>query len=109
MIRRAVPKMKDRVLQDASGYFEAFNASKDPMAWGDLNRDFHWTRYSASELPCYLGIIDNAMNRIERYLRAQLVMSGENVRASALTRDHILGAKASLRLHMTKSGQASAS
>ncbi len=123
IIGRAVPKMTDRILQDARGYFEDFRNSKDPMAWGDLNRNFHWTLYSASELPFYLGVIDNAMNRIERYLRTQLVMSGENERANAehlaileacetgdaqraseLTRAHILGAKASLRLHMPQSG-----
>lgn len=119
VIRRAVPLMSKDLLQEARSYCQAFASSPDPMAWGDLNRKFHWALYSASALPYHLSVVDNAMDRIDRYLRAQLVMSdgmeranrehlsileacetGDAARAAELTRRHILGAKASLAEQM---------
>lgn len=119
LVRRAVPNLTDEILQQARLHFEQFNASDNPLEWGDLNRRFHWSLYSASQLPYHLWVVDNAMNRIDRYLRAQLVMSGGKDRANeehraileacgkgdadlaaTLTADHIAGAKASLRLHL---------
>lgn len=119
VIRQAVPKMSKPVLQQARTYFEDFSASPNPMEWGDLNRKFHWTLYSACELPYHLGVIDNAMNRIDRYLRMQLVMSdgmeranrehlgilqaceaGDADKAAQRTTDHIRGAIASLSVHL---------
>ncbi|MDN3721393.1 FCD domain-containing protein [Roseibium salinum] len=89
-----------------------FSASPDPMTWGDLNRDFHETLYSSSTLKFFMEIADNAIDRVERQIRAQLVMSngmeragrehfaileacekGDADLAARLTRDHILGAK----------------
>ena len=37
------------------------------MSWGDLNRAFHSELYNASKLKFHLEVIDNAMNRIDRY------------------------------------------
>ncbi|MGH1416183.1 MAG: GntR family transcriptional regulator [Pelagimonas sp.] len=120
VIRRSVPLMSKSVLQEARGYCDAFAASPDPMAWGELNRKFHWALYAACALPYHLSVIDNAMDRIDRYSRAQLVMSdgmeranrehlgiltacesGDADRAAELTRAHILGAKESLTEHMS--------
>ncbi|WP_373049963.1 GntR family transcriptional regulator [Thalassovita aquimarina] len=119
IIRRAVPKMSEELLRRARGYCEAFSASSDPMTWGDLNREFHSALYNASDLPYHLEAVDNAMDRVDRYLRAQLVLSdgmeranrehmaileacekGNAEEASALTRMHILGAKKSLLEHL---------
>ncbi len=120
VITRAVPLMSKTQLQEARAFCEAFAAAPDPMDWGDLNRKFHWALYSACALPYHLSVVDNAMDRIDRYLRAQLVMSdgmaranrehlailtacetGDAMRAADLTRAHILGAKASLAKHMS--------
>lgn len=118
IIRDAVPKMSPAQLKKARRCCEAFSASKNPMEWGDLNRDLHETLYSASNLKYFVEVAANAMDRVERYIRAQLVMSdgmerageehfgileaceaGEAERASRLTREHILGAKDSLLAH----------
>ena len=118
VIRRAVPKMSKDLLAEARAYCEDFAASPNPMDWGDLNRKFHGALYSACALPYHISVVDNAMDRIDRYLRAQLVMSdgmeraniehlsileacemGNADRAAALTLDHIEGAKASLAAH----------
>lgn len=119
VIRRAVPQMSPTLLAEARAYCEEFAASPNPMDWGDLNRKFHGALYSACALPYHISVVDNAMDRIDRYLRAQLVLSdgmeraniehlaileacekGDADRAAALTLAHIEGAKASLAEHM---------
>ncbi len=115
VIRNAVPRMAPEVLVLAREKCSEFSASTDPMAWGNLNRDFHETLYSASTLNYFLEIVGNAIDRVERQIRAQLVMSngmeragrehfdilaacekGEADKAAELTRAHIEGAKQSL-------------
>jgi DNA-binding GntR family transcriptional regulator len=119
VIRRAVPQMSPTLLAEARAYCEEFATSPNPMDWGDLNRKFHGALYSACALPYHISVVDNAMDRIDRYLRAQLVLSdgmeraniehlaileacekGDAERAAALTLAHIEGAKASLAEHM---------
>ncbi len=120
VIRHAVPKMTPDILAQARSYCEAFHMEADPMKWGDLNRQFHATLYNASGLTYHLEAIDGALNRIDRYLRAQLVLSegmsraneehmqiqsacerGDADEAAALTERHILGARESLILHLS--------
>lgn len=115
VIRRAVPQMSPETLEKARSSWAAFSQSSDPMSWGDLNRDFHSTLYQASGLQYHLDVIDNAMDRIDRYLRAQLVLSNGMERANEehmeiweacmngnadlaaeRTRRHITGARESL-------------
>lgn len=115
VMRRAVPKMSRELLQQARGYCEAFSQSTEPLNWGDLNRDFHSTLYGVSGLAYHLEVVDNAMDRVDRYLRAQLVLSngmdraniehfgimeacekGDADLAAKRTFDHIEGAKTSL-------------
>lgn len=119
IIRSAVPRMSKELLAEARQKCTAFSSATDPMAYGDLNRDFHETLYSASDLKFFQEIADNAIDRVERQIRAQLVMSngmeragrehlaildacekGDADLASRLTRDHIQGAKASLLKHL---------
>ena len=115
VIRRAVPRMSSQVLEAAAQCCEAFGRGDDPMLWGDLNRRFHTTLYAASDLPYHLEVLNKAMDRIDPYLRAQLLLSdgmqranrehrmivdacrsGQADMAADLTRQHILGAKESL-------------
>lgn len=119
IIKNAVPLMTQELLSTAREKCAAFSASKDPMEWGDLNRDFHETLYSASDLTFFKEIARNAIDRVERQIRAQLVMSngmeragqehfaiidaceaGDAKRAAELTRLHIEGAKESLLKHL---------
>ena len=75
VIRAAVPKMTEDILNSARGFLEQFAAAQDPMDYGDLNRRFHSALYGASGLPYHISVIENSMDRIDRYLRAQLVMT----------------------------------
>ncbi|WP_432448418.1 GntR family transcriptional regulator [Aliiroseovarius marinus] len=121
LIGVAVPKMTPEVLATSRTYCDAFAKSPDPMEWGDLNRRFHATLYEASGLTYHIEAIDNALNRIDRYLRAQLVLSdgmmrannehsqiqdacerGDAEAAADLTRAHILGARDSLLSNLAR-------
>ncbi|MHA6265443.1 GntR family transcriptional regulator [uncultured Aliiroseovarius sp.] len=123
VIRAAVQKMTPATLAKARAYCEAFYTEADPMKWGDLNRQFHATLYNASGLAYHLEAIDGALNRIDRYLRAQLVLSDgmarandehmqiqaacerrDADRAAELTERHILGARDSLLTHLSSIG-----
>lgn len=123
VIRHAVPHMTPEILATAREYCEAFHTEANPMKWGDLNRKFHATLYDASGLTYHLEAIDSALNRIDRYLRAQLVLSDGMVRANNehmqiqqacengdadlaadLTARHILSARESLILHLSSIG-----
>lgn len=121
VIQTAVPKLTPAILSEARGYLEAFAKSDDPMEWGNLNRQFHAALYNASGLGFHLEAIESAMDRVDRYLRAQLVLTdgmarandehdrildacerGDAEAAAELTRQHILGAKDSLLKHLSK-------
>lgn len=119
LIRRAVPRMTAASLAEARAAHTAFEGSTDPMVWGDLNRVFHGSLYLPSSLSYHLEVLGNAMDRIDRYLRAQLLLSdgmeraavehlailtaceaGDADLAAALTRQHIEGARASFLEHL---------
>ncbi|AZV79373.1 GntR family transcriptional regulator [Parasedimentitalea marina] len=116
VIRAAVPKMTPEILSNARGFLEKFAAAQDPMEYGDLNRLFHSTLYGASGMPYHISVIENSMDRIDRHLRAQLVMTdgierssqehlailqacetGDADQAASLTYAHIHDAKVSLQ------------
>ena len=118
ILRDAVPRLSQTCLRDAREHCTAFSSSPNPIDWGNLNRVFHKTLYSASPLKYFKEVADNAMDRVDCYTRAQLVMSngmeradlehlaileacdaGDAERASLLLRDHIIGAKYSLLDH----------
>ncbi len=118
ILRDAVPRMHPAQLKEARRCCDAFSSCDNPMEWGDLNRTFHDALYKASALGYFIEVADNAMDRVDRYIRAQLVMSdglgrasrehlaileacegGDADLASGLVRDHILGAKQSLLEH----------
>jgi len=119
IIRRSVPLLSAEDLRHARRACEDFSNSADPMTWGDLNRVFHAALYSSSGLTYHLDVIENAMDRVDRYLRAQLVLSDGMERAgrehlgileacesrdanlaAARTSAHINGAKQSLLMHL---------
>ena len=121
VIRVAVPHMTPALIEEARAICAAFASSSDMMSWGNLNRAFHLTLYQASNLPFHLGTLTNAMDRLDRYVRAQLVLSDGHARANAehleildacargdadgaakLTVAHIRGAQTALREHLAK-------
>ena len=115
MLRNAIPKMSEVTRKMAASQCENFSESTDPLAWGSLNRIFHKTLYAECDQPFFQEVADNAMDRVDRYIRAQLVMSdgmvqakyehqeilkaclvGDADLAARLLRDHIIGARNSL-------------
>ncbi len=121
IIRRAVPHMSPEIMEAAANCCEAFGRADDPMQWGDLNRRFHKTLYAPSGLAYHMEMLDKAMDRIDPYLRAQLLLSegmqranrehlmivdacksGKADTAADLTRQHILGAQESLSRYWKK-------
>ena len=115
IIRNAVLRMPNESLAKARKHCVAFSDSSNPMNCGSRNRIFLKTLYGASDLKYFFEGTDKAMDRVDRYVRAQLVMSDGMERAGVehfaildacerrdadlagiLLRDHILGAKLSL-------------
>ncbi|MFN3723181.1 MAG: GntR family transcriptional regulator [Paracoccaceae bacterium] len=121
VIRMAVPNMTPALIDEARAICAAFSSTTDPVQWGDLNRAFHVTLYQPSNLPFHLATISNAMDRLERYVRAQLLLSDGHVRtnaehlaildacakgdagaAASLTIDHIRGAHDMMRIYLAR-------
>lgn len=115
IMRHAVPNMTDEDLQTARDYCGRFAQSDDPAEWGDLNREFHTALFAASDLTFHQEVAQNAINRVERFLRYRLTSDNRKdlsnaehqeileaceardaKRAAKLTRDHILGNKVHL-------------
>lgn len=115
VLRHSVPRMSKEALETAKRFAQAFSTEQESSHWGELNRSFHYSLYEAAGRPYYLQTIRAALDRVDRYLRAQLVLTDgmararrehegileaciqrDAERAAQLTRDHILGASASL-------------
>jgi DNA-binding GntR family transcriptional regulator len=115
IVELAVPQMTEESLQLAEEYCEQFAAEADPARWGDLNRLFHGTLCRDCRRPYYLSVMDKTNDRVERYVRAHLVLTHGMERAreehraimdaclqrdarkaAQLTRDHITAAGQSL-------------
>ncbi|WP_311945994.1 GntR family transcriptional regulator [Halomonas piscis] len=115
VIKRAVPVMSAETIQAARSFCDQFTASSSPSEWGDINRNFHCKLYEAAGLPNHMNMINSILDRIDRYLRAQLALTegmerasiehekilqacidGESDLAKELTKRHIEGAKISL-------------
>lgn len=121
IVRDAASRMTDDSILAAEKACIAFSTCTTPMDWGNLNRAFHAALYSPSALKYFIEVSHKAMDRVERYVRAQLVMSngigraneehfaileackaGKADAAAALTKSHILGAKDSLLRHFPR-------
>ena len=115
VLRYSVERISDEGLENAKNFAHAFATETDSSHWGELNRQFHYSLYAEAGRPYYLQTINAALNRVERYLRAQLVLTDGMARArrehqgileaciardadeaARLTREHILGASVSL-------------
>jgi DNA-binding GntR family transcriptional regulator len=111
VVARAVTRISDATLAQARKNCEAFAKERDPVLWGERNREFHYTLYQECGLPYHLEAIHAALDKTERYLVDQLVLTAGMRRARAehkaildafaardsrlaarLTREHILGA-----------------
>ncbi|MDB5659410.1 MAG: GntR family transcriptional regulator [Cypionkella sp.] len=121
VLRAALPNMTAELIAEARAICAASATATDPMLFGDLNRAFHITLYQASNMPFHLATLTNAMDRLDRYLRAQLLITHGHSRSNAehleildacergdadaavnLTVAHIRGAQRALHEHLGK-------
>lgn len=128
VIRLAVASIRPETIEEAKRYAAEFASETDSGRWAQLNRAFHYTLYKDCDRPYYLQAASNALDKIGRYLRAQLVLTDGIARArrehtgilqaviehdaeaaAELTRSHIIGASRSLVnfLHAERGGKES--
>ena len=111
IVASAVSRASEDTLALARKTCQAFAKERDPVLWGERNREFHAALYRECGLPYHLEAIHTALDKTERYLVDQLVLTSGMRRARAehqaileafeardarlaakLTREHILGA-----------------
>tara|TARA_B110000211_G_scaffold36685_1_gene36912 strand:- start:1515 stop:2246 length:732 start_codon:yes stop_codon:yes gene_type:complete len=114
-IRRSILNKQGEHSGQVRSYHRAFGEAMIPEEWSDLNRKFHCSMYDAEGSPNYTSVINGLLDRLDRYLRAQLALTdgmdlatrehalileayeaGDAEQAAKLTYGHIQGAKASL-------------
>ncbi|AUQ60721.1 transcriptional regulator, GntR type (plasmid) [Phaeobacter inhibens] len=120
-IRRAVPVLTEAQLAKAEALASAFSESQDPKEWIDLNRRFHCSLYDSGQARNHMITISGILDRIDRYLLAQLTLTGGMTKAieehtqilqactsrnaklaSRLTAEHVVGAKESLLKYLAQ-------
>lgn len=119
LLRLSVPQMTEATFARAEACCAAFAAEKDVANWAALNWALHSTLYQDANRPYLMQLVRSVNDRIERYLRVQLTISGGHATAdaehrqilaacrkgdaegaAALVYDHILGACRSLHKHL---------
>jgi DNA-binding GntR family transcriptional regulator len=81
VMRLSVDRLSPADLKQAAKYHEAFGRETNSARWSELNRNFHYSLYRESGRPYYLQVIGAALDRVDRYLRAQLVLTDGMERA----------------------------
>jgi|TARA_B110000003_G_scaffold258395_1_gene277575 DNA-binding GntR family transcriptional regulator len=113
------PLLTKDTLQQARTYFESFAVAVEPEKWTEINRSFHCCLYEAGQSPNFLKVINSLLDRMDRYLRAQLSLTdgmarateeheailkaceaGDADLAAKWTYEHIQGVKASLLCYL---------
>ncbi len=119
IIKRSVENIRPETLKQARRYCEEFSDEKDAGKWGEWNRLFHETLYQDANYPFHLKTVREAIDRVDSYIRAQLVLThgmtkaraehleilsaceqGDADRAAEMTRQHIEGAYRSLKAYL---------
>ncbi|MEP3244891.1 MAG: GntR family transcriptional regulator [Sneathiella sp.] len=121
VIKRSVENMTSETLALARQYCEQFSGEEDAGKWGEWNRLFHETLYRDADYPFHMKVICEAIDRVDSYIRAQLVLTqgmskarrehmgilvacenGDGDQAAEMTRQHILKAYDSLMNYLEK-------
>lgn len=75
-LRLSVPHMTAQTFERAEAHCDAFAQENDVARWAELNWQFHSCLYVDANRPFLLNLIRSVNDRIERYLRIQLTLSG---------------------------------
>jgi DNA-binding GntR family transcriptional regulator len=75
-LKLSILKMTDRTFERAESYCDEFARETDVARWAELNWQFHSCLYEDADRPFLLNLIRSVNDRIERYLRIQLTLSG---------------------------------
>ena len=81
-ILRALPLLTKDTLKQARSYFESFAVAVEPEKWTEINRSFHCCLYEVDHSPNFLKVINSLLDRMDRYLRAQLSLTDGMARAT---------------------------
>ncbi|MCF1495836.1 FCD domain-containing protein [Agrobacterium vitis] len=120
-IKLSVPRMTVRTFDRAEEYCNAFAQETNVARWAELNWQFHSCLYEDADRSFLLNLIRSVNDRIERYLRIQLTLSGgtglddrehrqilaacrkgDADKAAELLQQHISKACESLLMHIRK-------
>ncbi len=88
IILRAVPNMTPAIIAEARRHCDAEGGgdrdgdNAEAADWGERNRRFHATLHSAAALPYHLNAAAAALDQIDRYLRARLLLNETRQRSS---------------------------
>jgi hypothetical protein len=65
----------------------SLSAEEDSARWAQLNRQFHFALYKPCNRPYYLQVVSQSIDKVARYLRAQLVLTDgiERARGASTT------------------------
>jgi DNA-binding GntR family transcriptional regulator len=124
-IKLSIPHMTEATFEKALAYCGAFAQETNVARWAELNWQFHSCLYADARRPFLVSTIRSINDRLERYLRVQLTLSGgheladrehrelvETCRrrdgdgAAEFLRDHIMKACESLMKHLPSSQSA---
>ena len=80
LLRHAIPHMSEADFAVAQAVLDAYAAAiaaHDVASYGALNWRFHHALYAAAARPRTLAIVETVNNNVDRYLRTQLTLKGE--------------------------------
>ena len=75
-IRLAVPNMSEATFAEAERICAAFLGEEDVGRWAELNWQLHACLYEPAQRPFLVGLIRSIHDKLERYLRMQMSLSG---------------------------------
>lgn len=81
----SAPNMTNETFQRAESFCDAFAGETDVGRWAQLNWQFHSCLYEDAQRPFLVNMIRSVNDRLERYLRVQLALSGGH---STADREH---------------------
>lgn len=92
--RYAIPNLTEAHFSKAIGILDDFLVGEDVGRWAEMNWAFHACIYEAAQRPFMFNLIRSIHDKIERYLRMQMVLSEGKATADAEHRAILAACKA---------------